>query len=415
VLVLNTGRDTCTVVVIEPPATDPCRVGSHYPLSPRPTPRAPRSTPAAGPAPRPIGSTIAGRQHRCGFEPRHRGRGHARGVRRHALPWPASRGEFGRCGRWLRSLAPPTAALLGPTRRRPHPPSPTPTCSSRSKKTHCFRRRRGDLRRRQGSFPRVDGPVTRERAPTAHPDLVITRCGDPRSLGHRQGRPSACADGRIVGNRQRPGNPDTNGPACTRRLVIGPFDRDPVGQTAASSPPARSTAHVHLICPQIIDEGPRLGHPPRSSVVAPGPAEGTKGPPPSPRAPGNLARMLRGHRPVSGEHRLAGQGQHRVEGGDVGSSCARGAAAGFKAPRGLGHHAGRDRTRCLNRWPMQSGGAGGHPHRHAQRGGATSTARSPPSATARSTRTHTEGCGRRPTRPRTSSRSASFPNVLPSV
>ena len=74
------------------------------------------------------------------------------------------------------------------------------------------------------------------------------------------------------------------------------------------------------------------------------------------------------------------------------SSRSSGQRRRLQVPRGLGHHA---RGAALGaRWPT-NGRAGVHPHRHAQRGGASSETPSTRSRDARSTRS-TRGLGRRP-------------------
>ena len=134
----------------------------------------------------------------------------------------------------------------------------------------CGRRRRGRVRRRQGD-PRVDGPVGRYTR-RGHPDLVITGAVILDHWGVIKAD-IGVRDGRIVGIGKA-GNPDTMD-GVDPALVIGPSTEILAGQRQASSPPAPIDCHVHLICPQIVDEALASGI---TTIIGggTGPADGTK-------------------------------------------------------------------------------------------------------------------------------------------
>ena len=184
-------------------------------------------------------------------------------------------------------------------------------------------------------------------------------------------------DGRIVA-LGKAGNPDTMD-GVDPELVIGPSTEILAGNGMILTA-GGIDSHVHLIAPQQIPVALAAG---MTTLIGggTGPAEGTKATTVTPGAFW-LDAMLRRDDRVAGEHRAARQGQHGVVRRAVGAAARR--RRRVQAARGLGHHPGRDR-----RLPDRRAGgrrAGGDPHRHAQRGRATSSRRWPRSTAGRSTR-----------------------------
>ena len=166
-------------------------------------------------------------------------------------------------------------------------------------------------------------------------------------------------DGRIVAIGKA-GNPDIMD-GVHPDLVIGPSTEIIAGNGRILTAGAID-CHVHLICPQIMDEALGGGI---TTIIGggTGPAEGTKATTVTPGA-WHLARMLEALDALAGQRRAARQGQHRQRRGDVGAAARR--RCGFQAARGLGHDAGGDRRLPDGR--RRGRGAGRHPHRHPQRG-----------------------------------------------
>ena len=143
-------------------------------------------------------------------------------------------------------------------------------------------------------------------------------------------------DGRIVAIGKA-GNPDTMS-GVHPDLVVGPSTEIIAGNGRIVTAGAID-CHVHLICPQIMEEALGGGI---TTIIGggTGPAEGSKA---TTVTPGRLASGpdARGAGHLAAEHRAARQGQHRQRRGDVGAIARR--RSGFQAARGLGHHPGRDR------------------------------------------------------------------------
>ena len=164
--------------------------------------------------------------------------------------------------------------------------------------------------------------------------------------------------------------------------------------------------HVHFICPQIVDQAVGAG---MTTLIGggTGPSEGTRATTctPSPRA---LHEMLVALDTMPVNVLLLGKGNTvSTEGLDRAAARRRGRV---QAPRGLGLDARRDRRLPARR--RRDRRPGRDPHRHAQRGRL-------PRVDARSDRrarrsTPTTPRARAAATRRTSSRIASFPNVLPS-
>ena len=143
-------------------------------------------------------------------------------------------------------------------------------------------------------------------------------------------------DGRIVAIGKA-GNPDIMS-GVHPDLVVGPSTEIIAGNGRIVTAGAID-CHVHLICPQIMEEALGGGI---TTIIAggTGPAEGSKA---TTVTPGRLAPGpdARGAGPLADEHRAARQGQHRQRRSDVGAIARR--RIGIQAARGLGHHAGGDR------------------------------------------------------------------------
>ncbi|MHB1534710.1 MAG: urease subunit alpha [Acidimicrobiales bacterium] len=192
------------------------------------------------------------------------------------------------------------------------------------------RQREGDRLSRE-QYARLYGPTTGDRVRLADTDLVIEitedRCGGPGRAGDEavfgggkvirdsmgqgqvtraEGAPDlvitgalvldhwgivkadvGVRDGRIVG-LGKAGNPDVMD-AITPALVIGPSTEVIAGNGRILTAGAID-CHVHLICPQVLDEGLAAGI---TTIIGggTGPAEGTRATTVTPGA-WNLARML---------------------------------------------------------------------------------------------------------------------------
>ncbi len=175
----------------------------------------------------------------------------------------------------------------------------------------------------------------------------------------------------------RPATP-TSCRACTPTWWSGPSTEVIAGNGRIVTAGAID-CHVHLICPQIMDEALGGGI---TTIVAggTGPAEGSKATTVTPGS-WHLARMLESLDTWPLNIALLGKGNTVSARGDVGAIARR--RSGFQAARGLGDHPGRDRR-------LPDGGrrrrrAGQHPHRHPQRGRASSRTPWPRSRVARST------------------------------
>ena len=167
-------------------------------------------------------------------------------------------------------------------------------------------------------------------------------------------------DGRIVA-LGKAGNPDiTDG--VDPRLVIGPSTEVLAGNGLILTA-GGVDCHVHLICPQIVDEALAAGI---TTLIGggTGPAEGTRA---TTVTPGSwYARPdAGGARRLAGQRRLARQGQHDVTRGAP--RAAAGRRVGLQAPRGLGLDAGRDRRLPVGRG--RDGRPGGAALGHDERGG----------------------------------------------
>ena len=166
-------------------------------------------------------------------------------------------------------------------------------------------------------------------------------------------------DGRIVGIGKA-GNPDTMD-GVDPALVIGPSTEILSGNGRILTAGAID-CHVHLICPQIVDEALASGI---TTIIGggTGPAEGTKATTVTPGA-WNLARMHEAMDTMPVNVVLLGKGNtvsHEALWEQVLRRRRR-----LQAARGLGHD-----TRGHRRLPdggRRVGRAGGDPHRHAERG-----------------------------------------------
>ena len=262
-------------------------------------------------------------------------------------------------------------------------------------------RGRGGLRRRQGD-PRVDGPVARRPGPRAR----RTRSSPARSCSTTgaSSRPTSASATAGSSRSARPATP-TPWTASHPDLVIGPNTEIIAGNGRILTAGAID-CHVHLICPQIVEEALSGGI---TTLIGggTGPAEGTKA---TTVTPGRLAPGpdARGDGPVPGQHPAARQGQHRLRRGDVGAAARR--RRRLQAARGLGHHAGRRSTPACG-WPTRPACRSPSTPTRSTRP-ASSRRRCGRSAAGRSTRT-TPRAPAAATR-RTSSRSPAHPNVLPS-
>ena len=159
------------------------------------------------------------------------------------------------------------------------------------------------------------GQSTRSRADGA-PDLVITGAVILDHWGVVKAD-IGVRDGRIVGIGKA-GNPDTMD-GIDPALVIGPSTEIMSGNGRIVTAGAID-CHVHLICPQLLDEALGAGHHHdhrrwhRSGRGHQG-DDGDRCV--APRAD------ARGARPLAGQRRPARQGQHRRRGGDVGATARR--------------------------------------------------------------------------------------------
>ncbi len=142
-------------------------------------------------------------------------------------------------------------------------------------------------------------------------------------------------DGRIVGIGKA-GNPDTMD-GVHPALVIGPSTEILSGNGKILTAGAID-CHVHLICPQQLDEALGAGI---TTIIGggTGPADGTKAT--TVTGAWYLERMLEAldHWPINVA--LLGKGNTMSEDGAVGAAAL--GRGRLQAPRGLGHHAGGDR------------------------------------------------------------------------
>ena len=244
------------------------------------------------------------------------------------------------------------AALYGPTDRRPDPAG---------RHRPADRGHRGPQRRPGTAGDEAvfgGGKVIREsmgqgtatRAEGA-PDTRDHRRGRPRPLGNRQGRRRRSA---TAGSSRsaRPATP-TRWTASHPDLVIGPATEIIAGNGRILTAGAID-CHVHLICPQIVDEalGVRHHHDHRRRHR---PRRGHQG------DDGHARRLA--PRPDAGgdgrladEHRAARQGQHRLARSRCGSSCAAARPAssctrtGASTPAAIDACLRRRRRRRASRW-----------------------------------------------------------------
>ena len=181
-------------------------------------------------------------------------------------------------------------------------------------------------------------------------------------------------DGRIAAIGKA-GNPETQ-PGVD--IVIGPGTEAIAGEGKILTA-GGIDAHIHFICPQILDEALASG---LTTLFGggTGPAAGTTATTCTP-GPWHLGRMLQALEAWPINVGLLGQGQCQPARGPA--RAGRGRRLRPQAARGLGHHAGRDRL--LPRGGRRDGRAGRDPHRHAQRIRASSRPPSPPSRAAPST------------------------------
>ena len=239
--------------------------------------------------------------------------------------------------------------------RRPACGWPTPTSGSRSRRiaaSAATRRCSAAARRSASRCSRA----SRVRGRARHGDHERGRA---RPLGHRQvrrrdqGRP----DRRARQGRQ----PGRDGRRATPRWRSGRRPRSSPAR-AGSSPPAGSTAHVHFICPQIVDEAVAAG---MTTLIGggTGPAEGTRATTCTP-SPWAIREMLIAMDQLPVNVLLLGKGN--TVSADGLREQARGRRRRLQAARGLGLDARRDR-----RLPARGGRdrrPGRDPHRHAERG-----------------------------------------------
>ena len=186
------------------------------------------------------------------------------------------------------------------------------------------------------------------------------RRGHPRPLGHRQGRRR---------HPRRPHRRHRQGRATPTSMDgVAPRPRDRARRPRSSPGNGQILTagaidcHVHLICPQIIDEALGGGI---TTVIGggTGPAEGTKATTVTPGA-WHLARMLEALDAWPVNVALLGKG-NTVADEALGEQL-RGGRGRLQAARGLGHDAGGDRRLPARR--RRGRRAGRDPHRHAQRG-----------------------------------------------
>ena len=210
-------------------------------------------------------------------------------------------------------------------------------------------------------------------------------------------------DGRIVAIGKA-GNPDTMD-GVDPELVIGPSTEIIAGNGRILTAGAID-CHVHLICPQILDEALGSGI---TTLIGggTGPAEGTKATTVTPGA-WHLARMLEALDPWPVNVALLGKGNTISE--EAMWEQLRAGAGGFKLHEDWGTTPAAIDA-CL-RVADASGVQVGPPHRHAERGRFRRGHLSARSAAGRSTPT-TPRAPAAATRP-TSSRWPAQPNVLPS-
>ncbi len=200
------------------------------------------------------------------------------------------------------------------------------------------------------------GQSPRPRAEGA-PDLVITGRRGPRPLGRRQGRRRhPRRPDRGLG---KAGNPDTMD-GVHPELVIGPSTEVMSGNGRILTAGAID-CHVHLICPQQIDEALGTGHH-HDHRRRHRPGRGHEGHHRHP-APGTWPGCWRRSTPGRSTSRCSARATPSTSGA-VGAARAR--RRRVQAARGLGLDAGGDRR-------LPAGGrrvrrAGGDPHRHPQRG-----------------------------------------------
>ena len=233
--------------------------------------------------------------------------------------------------RWRRrSRARAYAGDVRPDHRRPGAPCRHRARHRDRKRSHDLWRG-GQVRRRQGD-PRRHGPEPGEPRRGRGRHRHHQR-GDPRPLGHRQSR-YRHKDGRIAGIGKA-GNPDVQ-PGVD--IIIGPGTEAIAGEGKIITA-GGIDAHIHLICPQQVEEALYSGV---TTMIGggTGPAAGTAATTCTP-GPWHLARIIAGGRGVPDQSRLFRQGQ-RV--GPAGADReGRSRRLRPQTARGLGHDAGRDR------------------------------------------------------------------------
>ena len=194
-------------------------------------------------------------------------------------------------------------------------------------------RRRGGLRRRQGAA-RVDGAGPRDpgRRRTGHGHH---RCRDHRLLGNHQGRHRYS---RRPHRRDRQGGQPRHMSGVHPDLVVGPSTEIIAGNGRIVTAGAID-CHVHLICPQIMEEALGGG----ITTDRRGRHRARRGQQGHHRHARRMASgaHARGAGHLAAERRAARQGQHRQRRSDVGATARW--RSGFQAARGLGDHPGRDR------------------------------------------------------------------------
>ena len=211
-------------------------------------------------------------------------------------------------------------------------------------------------------------------------------------------------DGRIVGIGKA-GNPDTMD-GVDPALVIGPSTEIMAGNGRILTAGAVD-CHVHLICPQLLDEALGAGHhhDHRRRHRA---GRGHEGDDRRRRARGTWRGCSR--RSTAGRSTSRCSGKGNTVSRDVAVGAARGRRVGLQAARGLGHDAGRDRRLPARVRRARACRWRSTPTRSTRP--ATCRTRSPRSPGGRSTRT-TPRAPAAATRP-TSSPSCRSANVLPS-